>query len=224
MDTKKVIKKELDTRDAAAKKLGNFTARLEQVETEIETYEQTIAKLFMKRDDIIAEGGSEDGVNAEMHELSAKKQTALELRERLVDTLIPAGKKELDPAQHALNLAFIDAMVEPRQAIEEQMTRMLTEAMDVYDNWCDEVSALCKELGVRAGRDSVKLHPHAVEERLWRYVENGLLLSKPRGSDKVIGAVGATPVEATAAKAKPVKRPPYEETVKKTETVKAGDG
>ena len=72
-----------------------------------------------------------DHISAEMREITAKKQTVLELRDQLVEMLIPSAKSELNTVQSNLSGVFIAALGELCKAVKSQMTGFLNQAMGV---------------------------------------------------------------------------------------------
>lgn len=153
----------ISSRDKCSVDLANLKVRISEIKGKIPTIGTEIVSLAP--DDLKKAG-----------ELKSEKAAAVDFLARL-EAQIPAAKDKLKRADGLLKTRVRIAIGKHKQGAADTISRFLTQAMDYSDEYVEATRALFAELGVDLLPGVMENTPRAKEDRLWAYVENGVLKS-----------------------------------------------
>jgi DNA repair exonuclease SbcCD ATPase subunit len=173
------LKSFFDERDAAQARLNNLDSKV----TELEQQEETIANQFshylIESTNAIAEGRDVSKLQAKIQQLKAERQQTQELLKQIQEIAIPQAYKELKERKAALCNNVWASVNKIKPAYQEQVNKLVNEALDLAAQFEDILMAVCRQRGINLsegvflGSEKIhKLMSLVNQSRLTEYVRS----------------------------------------------------
>lgn len=172
------IQPALDAKNARQNELDNLKAMYQAAKNKVLTLNNEIAGLAYKNDEILKSSGSIDELDSrKLGDLKFQKIAVEEELVRIEKQLLPKARSDLSLASRSLAAKTQIEQAPYIRGAADLMSGCFAKGMDYFDEYIEATEAFYKKYGIEILPGTMQNVPRASENRLWQYIENGVLIS-----------------------------------------------